>query len=381
MQQYAAAATLASNDPEFFSHEYRATCLKITRTGIDDIRGAPPEKLFLNSLPEYGEGELHVFASGPMSGQAGRGIRDEMPYALRAYDELLAAVCRIMDSAGNGKPRAENMDIAVFGAIQSLERNPDALLCIPRIRRGDNYTYTHCANVAVLLASFALRSGAGGKQVVAYALAGLLHDLGMALLPVALLNAKRKLSDTEKTLVRRHPKLGCDLMSSIGTVHDEIARAAFEHHERYNGSGYPRGLSGDAISVMGHIAGIADTYDALSSRRPYKGALFPHRTLGIMYQMRKKQFHPVILEKFVRLVGIYPVGSVVELQDGYRGVVTGSNYANPIQPVVTLALDPDGHAMCLHECDLAKDGVAGIARCLPPETSGIDPGRVLGIAL
>jgi hypothetical protein len=78
-------------------------------------------------------------------------------------------------------------------------------------------------------------------------------------------------------------------------------------------------------------------------------------------------------------VGIYPVGSVVELQDGYRGVVTGSNYTNPILPVVTLALDPDGHAMCLHECDLAKDGVAGIARCLPPETSGIDPGRVLGI--
>jgi HD-GYP domain-containing protein (c-di-GMP phosphodiesterase class II) len=379
MRPDAAAATIAANDLELFTQANRAAYLDILHTGIDGMRSKLVKPAFPDALPEFGDTKQYFYAAGRMPGFAARGVRDEMPFAARAYDTLLSAVRGVMDSAGTGKPCMDNVDGAVCGAIQSLERNPDALLCIPRIRRRDNYTYTHCANVSVLLAAFALRSGAEEKQTAACALAGLLHDLGMALLPVALLTAKRKLSDTEKTLVKRHPRLGCELMSAGGSACDETVKAALEHHERYNGSGYPKGLSGDSISEIGHITGIADTYDALSSSRPYKDALYPHRTLGVMYQMRKKQFHPVILEQFVRLVGIYPVGSVVELQDGYKGVVTGSNYTNPMLPVVTLALDPDGHAMCPHECDLAKDGVAGIVRCLPPETSGIDPRKVLGI--
>jgi HD-GYP domain-containing protein (c-di-GMP phosphodiesterase class II) len=321
---------------------------------------------------------LPVFASRQTSGVSGRSVRDEIPYATKAYDNLLSAMRELMNSASSARLNTDKAETAVTGVIQSLERNPDALLCMPRIHRTENYTYAHCANVAVLLAAFALRAGADKLQVRTYALAGLLHDLGMALLPVAVLTARRNLSDTEKALVRRHPLLGSELIASLPDVRGEVRKAALEHHERYDGSGYPKGLTGDSISVLGMITGIADSYDAISSSRPYKGALFPHRTLGRIYQMRNKQFHPVLLEKFVRLVGIYPVGSVVELKDGYRGVVTGSNYANPLQPIVTLALDPEGHPMCLHECDLAKDGVEGIAKCLAPENSGIDPVRILG---
>ncbi|MDR2124847.1 MAG: HD-GYP domain-containing protein [Desulfovibrio sp.] len=379
MQHDAAAAGIATNDEKLFPRANRAAYVDILHTGIDGMRSKLSKQVSSEDLPQFGESRRHFFTSEQVPGSTAHGIRDEIPLAVRVYDSMLSAVRGVMDSAGTGKLRMDNVDDAVSGAIQSLERNPDALLCIPRIRRRDNYIHTHCVNVSVLLAAFALRSGGDEKQAIAGALAGLLHDLGMALLPVALLTAKRKLSDTENALVKRHPMLGCEIMSAGGNAYDETVKAALEHHERYNGSGYPRGLSGESISEIGHITGIADTYDALSSRRPYKDALYPHRTLGVMYQMRKKQFHPVILEQFVRLVGIYPVGSVVELQDGYRGVVTGSNYANPILPVVTLALDPDGHSMCLHECDLAKDGVAGIARCLPPETSGVDPRMVLGI--
>ncbi|MDR0828153.1 MAG: HD-GYP domain-containing protein [Desulfovibrio sp.] len=365
---------------EILSREYRVACLDLARSGIDGLRNKLAGNEFDPTLGENEKPGLPLFAARQPFSVAGRGVRDEIPYAMRAYDDLLNTVREIMDSASSGRPRTDNVEPVLAGVIQSLERNPDALLCMPRIRRVENYTYAHCANVAVLLAAFALRSGAERGRVRSYALAGLFHDLGMSLLPVAILSAGRKLSDTERTLVRRHPMLGCELISSLPDVRADAHKAALEHHERYDGSGYPKGLSGDAISILGHITGIADTYDALSSRRPYKGALYPHRTLGVMYQMRKKQFHPVLLEKFVRLVGIYPVGSVVELKDGYRGVVTGSNYANPMQPVVTLALDPEGHSMCLHECDLARDAVAGIATCLAPENSGIDPSRVLGFA-
>jgi HD-GYP domain-containing protein (c-di-GMP phosphodiesterase class II) len=249
------------------------------------------------------------------------------------------------------------------------------------LRQRDAYIYAHCVNVSVLLAAYALVSGKPRAKVIIYALAGLFHDVGKALLPVALLSARRTLSVTEQTLVMRHPMMGCDLLAALPDLHSEVIMAALEHHERYDGSGYPKGIAGDAISEIGHLASIADTYDALSSRRPYKGATLPHKTLGVLYQMRRKHFHPELVERFVRMVGIYPVGSVVELKDGYRGVITASNYSNPMLPVVTLALDSQGGFMCAHECDMATEAVSGIARCVPTEVSGLDPCRALGVVL
>ena len=308
-------------------------------------------------------------------------LRDEMPHAVRAYDHAVACMRDLMASAGQGRFQGGAAGDAVLGLVDSLERNVDVLLCLPRMRQRDAYMYTHSVNVSILLAAYAMASGETRRKVLVYALAGLFHDIGKALLPIALLSARRRLSVTEQTLVMRHPMLGCDLLATLPDLQSEVIMAALEHHERYDGSGYPKGISGDAISEMGHLSAVADTYDALSSSRPYKGALFPHKTLGVLYQMRQKQFHPEIVERFVRMVGIYPVGSVVELKDGYRGVVTASNYANPMLPVVTLALDPQGGSMCPHECDMAKEAVSGIARCLPTESSGIEPCRALGIVL
>ena len=308
-------------------------------------------------------------------------LKDEMPYAVRAYDYAVACVRDIMASAVQGRFQVGAATGAVHGLVDSLERNIDALICLPRLRQRDAYVYTHCVNVSVLLAAYALASGEKRSKAFAYGLAGLLHDVGKAMLPVALLSARRTLSVTEQTLVMRHPMLGCDLLASMPDLHSEVLMATLEHHERYDGSGYPKGIAGDAISEIGHLASIADTYDALSSRRPYKRGTLPHKTLGVLYQMRRKHFHPEFVERFVRLVGIYPVGSVVELKDGYRGVITASNYVNPMLPVVTLALDPQGGIMCAHECDMSREAVAGIARCVPGEESGFDSCRALGIVL
>jgi HD-GYP domain-containing protein (c-di-GMP phosphodiesterase class II) len=351
--------------------------------------------------PRSGDGVVSHNRPLPVTGTAGTGketavtgrgknaalsggkstLREEMPHAIRAYDHAVACVRDIMASAVQGRFQGGAAHEAVQGLVDSLERNIDALLCLPRMRQRDAYMYTHCVNVSVLLAAYALVSGQDRRKVIIYALAGLFHDIGKALLPVSLLSARRTLSVTEQTLVMRHPMLGCDLLATLPDLHSEVIMAALEHHERYDGSGYPKGIAGDAISEMGHLAAIADTYDALSSRRPYKGAIVPHKTLGVLYQMRRKHFHPEIVERFVRMVGIYPVGSVVELKDGYRGVVTASNYANPMLPVVTLALDPQGGPMCPHVCDMAKEAVSGIARCVPTEVSGLDPCRALGVVL
>lgn len=344
--------------------------------GQDFVLPAPNSPAKPNVLPPAVESPAPAKKAAPRK----LSLKEELVRAAPVYDQAVACMRQVMATAVKGKVQTRTATESVDAIVSSLERNPDAMLCLPRMRQRDAYTYTHCVNVSVLLAGYALRAGMGRNKAVIYGLAGLFHDLGKSLLPVSLLSARRKLSHTEQTLVTRHPMLGHELLSSLPHVHGEVLKAALEHHERYDGSGYPKGLSGKAISDIGHIAAIADTFDALSSRRPYKGALYPHKTLGIMYQMRKKEFHPEYMERFVRMVGIYPVGSVVELRDGYRGVVTASNYTNPMLPVVTLALDPKGRPMCLHEFDMAKGESSRIARCLPPELSGIDPGQTLGIA-
>ena len=306
-------------------------------------------------------------------------LKEELPHAALLHDAAVGCARRIMAAAALGRLHTGKATEVVEGLVDSLERNPDALLCLLSMRQRAAYTYTHCANVSVLLAGFALNEGLGRDSAVTFGLAGLFHDLGKAVLPVSLLNARRKLDRTEQLLVKKHPVLSYEFLNSVPDTPAEVLQAALEHHERYDGSGYPRGLSGDDISLIGQVAGIADTYDAISSRRPFKGALHPHKSLGIMYQMRKKAFHPVLVEKFVRMVGVYPVGSVVELNDGYKGVISAGNPANPMKPSVILVLDPQGKAMRMHEFSLAKDTISGISRCIPAELSGIDPRVALGL--
>ena len=306
-------------------------------------------------------------------------LKEELRRASRLYDKAAFCARRLMTSVSLGALRADATAEITGELADSLERNPDALLCLASMGQGAPYAYAHCVNAAILLAAFAQEAGLERGVIMAYGLAGLCHDLGKAMLPLPMLNARRKLSPTEHRLVRLHPMLAHEFLSTMPGVGEETVRAALEHHERHDGSGYPRGLSGGEISEIGQLAGMVDFYDALSSRRPYKGPVAPHKVLGIMYRMRGKEFEPLLLEKFVRLLGVYPVGSVVELEDGYRGVVSAGNPANPAKPSVILVLDPQGNSMRRHEFDLAKDVVAGIARCIPAELSGIDPRLTLGL--
>ena len=319
-------------------------------------------------------------APGPKSAPRRRvALKEELRHASRLYDKAVLCARRLMTSASLGSLRAEMAAEITDELIDSLKRNPDALLCLASMGQHAPYAYAHGVNVAILLGAFALEDGRDRDSIMAHGLAGLFHDLGKAMLPLPMLNARRKLSLTEHKLIRLHPMLGHEFLSTCSGVGQLAVRAALEHHERHDGSGYPRSLSGDELSEIGRLAGMADTYDALSSRRPFKSPVDPHKTLGLMYRMRNTAFEPLLLEKFVRLLGVYPVGSVVELEDGYRGVVSAANPANPAKPSVILVLDPQGKAMRMHEFDLAKDVVAGISRCIPAELSGIDPRLTLGL--
>jgi HD-GYP domain-containing protein (c-di-GMP phosphodiesterase class II) len=337
--------------------------------------------LAADCLTEPSASRIPAIRSGSRQAPSRRAtLREELPHAVRLHDEAVDCARRLMHFAGKGRLCKDMAEEMIGKLTDSLERNPDALFCLSFMRCHAPYVYTHCVNVAVLLAAFSLGAGSDKSRVMAYGLAGLLCDLGKAMLPVSLLSARRKLTDAEQALMRRHPMIVCEILSSSSGVCAEAFTAALEHHERYDGSGYPHGLSGDDLSELGQLAGIADSYDAMSSSRPFKSAAPPHKALAMLYHMRGKAFHSLLLERFVRMAGVYPVGSVVELTDGYRGVVSAVNPENPAKPSVTLVLDPQGRSMRLHEFDLARDAVADISRCIPAELSGIDPAFILGLA-
>jgi HD-GYP domain-containing protein (c-di-GMP phosphodiesterase class II) len=307
-------------------------------------------------------------------------ITVEMQAAKATYSGALNQAKTFMDSIRNGNtPELRQAEPLVDEMLQSLGRNPDALLSLCKLRAQDNYTYTHCINVAVLGIMFAKHMGFSTNVQHATGMAGLFHDLGKSLVPLEILNAPRDLSADEFAVLREHPGMGYDLVKQISGLPPEVSLGVYDHHERSKGHGYPRGLSAGDISPAGRILAVADVYDALSSRRPYKDAVMPHRVLGIMYQNRNKDFYPGYVEHFVRLLGIYPVGSVVELEDGRQGVVSGSNSAAPTRPKVLIMLAKDGTPLKPEEKDINLGECPPIRTCLPAGASSIDPAKAFNL--
>jgi HD-GYP domain-containing protein (c-di-GMP phosphodiesterase class II) len=201
----------------------------------------------------------------------------------------------------------------------------------------------------------------------------------MTLLPLNLLRSSQQLSATEQVLVKRHPVIAYEFFSGMPHMHSEILSAALEHHEHYDGTGYPAGSSGSHISFIGHLMSIAGSFDAMTSPRQYKAPISAHAALGEMFKRKNKQFHPNMLEGFIQMMGIYPVGSIVTLEDGYSGVVSART-GNPVRPVITLVQDPKGNTMNPLALDMSKEPVAKIVQCGSPGENGLDIHEFLGIS-
>ena len=307
-------------------------------------------------------------------------LEEEMLSASSVHDDSVQYVRNFMRDMRSGKLNMEPATGIMERITDSLERNADALVSLSRLRRTDSYTYMHCVNVAVLTALFARHQGKSRDQVFASGLAGLFHDLGKSLVPATILNAPRKLNTVERGVMNEHPRKGYDQLTAVPGIRPEVLLGALHHHEKFNGTGYPQGLKGKDVSEIGFMVGVADIYDALTSKRVYKEAMFPHRALGIMYEMRNKDLPTGVLVHFIRMLGVYPIGSVVRMNDGSSGVVSVTNPEQPIRPVVSIVRDSAGKDMPLRICDLAGQTCSlEIDNCLSPESTGIDPSDVLGL--
>ncbi len=309
-------------------------------------------------------------------------LSEELKRAVALYSDSVKQARSIMDDVRMG--RALDVDASspvVEEIIGSVTRNCDALTGLSKLRSFDEYTFTHCVNVAVLAVVFGRFLGKTEDDLRVLGMAGLFHDVGKQLVPQDVLNKPGKLTEAEFVQMKQHPSLGYNHLKKQagaegGEVNPVVLAGVLEHHEKYNGTGYPGGLAGDTISEAGRILAVADVYDALTSQRVYKAPMLPHKALGLMYSMRGKEFHPGYVERFIKCLGIYPVGTTVLLNSGHVGVVYGSNPRIPLQPQVLVAAGSLG-AILPRRVDLAEHPQLRVSSVADPARYGMNPEQLL----
>lgn len=240
--------------------------------------------------------------------------------------------------------------------IGSVERNPGALVSLMRLKTQDEYTYLHSVAVCTLMVALARTLQLPEAQVRHAGLAGMLHDMGKARIPLTVLNKPGRLTDPEFALMRRHPQWGHELLVESGGAGPLALDVCLHHHEKIDGSGYPHGLQGGAISLFAKMGAVCDVYDAITSARPYKGPWDPGEAVRQMAQW-KGHFDPLVFQAFVKTVGIYPIGGLVRLQSGRLGVVLEQGQLSLLTPKVKVFFSAQTRQPIRQEViDLAEPG-------------------------
>lgn len=304
---------------------------------------------------------------------------EEFDAAIPICEKLSVRVGDVMRDLREGKDLDfESLKEGVNAMIDSVMRNPDAFAFLIELRKKDIYAYRHSLATSVWAATFGRHLGLPRPKIEILAQGGLLLDVGKSRLPLSLLNKAGRLDENEMDLMRTHVQLGLDILKTDRKVPAEVVSMVATHHERYDGRGYPKGLKELEIPLYGRIAGIVDTYDALTSPRVYAKPMSPHGAVNVLYEWRDMDFQKELVEQFIQTVGIYPTGTLVELSTGEIGVVISLNGARRLLPRVMILLDarkqpyPEFRELDLrHQAD--DDEAITIRRGLPPGTHGIDP--------
>lgn len=216
----------------------------------------------------------------------------------------------------------------------SVMLNPGVFVSLARLKNKDDYTYLHSVTVCALMVALGRQLGLDDALLREAGMAGLLHDLGKAMIPLEILNKPGKLTDAEYAIVKKHPRDGYNMMT--GNTGDGVMAArdvSLHHHEKFDGTGYPERLEGNAISLLSRMAAVCDVYDAITSNRPYKSGWEPSESLRRMAAWTKEgHFDPRMFQAFVKSIGIYPTGSLIKLQSGRLAVVLEQHEKSALTP-------------------------------------------------
>ena len=265
---------------------------------------------------------------------------EEMPVARMAIDDASNRVVSIMESVKSGKAiNVEQVKTVVEPIVESIIRNPDALMWLTQMRNKDSYTYSHSVDNCALAIAFGRHMGLPKSDLDTLAMGLLLMDVGKMKIPSEVLNKTEPLTEEEYKLVRSHVQHSVKILEKSEGIDIDIINIALTHHERFDGSGYPSGLVGPQTPVYGRIAAIIDCYDAMTSQRPYSKPVSAYKALQEIYNWRNKYFQEELVEQFLQCLGVFPTGTLVEMQTGEVGIVMAQNKTRRMSPQVMLILD------------------------------------------
>ncbi|MBF0469823.1 MAG: HD-GYP domain-containing protein [Gammaproteobacteria bacterium] len=309
-----------------------------------------------------------------------RTVQEEISTARKICSDANAIVSQMMTMIRLGERiDAHQLEGIVNRIYRSVSRNPYALSGVSRIKIIDRYASMHCVSVASLAAAFANYLGVDEGTVREITKGALLHDIGTAMIPDEILMKSTPPSDDEFRLLRGHVQLSISIIKKTMGVSAEMATFVSRHHERCDGSGYPEGLTGDQIGKVGQMAAIIDVYDALTSPRGYRQAWPPTRALKKQLEWSPDHFNQELMRLFIRMQGIFPIGTVVEMSSGLVGVVVdqGKKLNAPVVKIFYNALE--SHFEPVRELDMSSSDEDQIRYAISPERYRIDPKVVVSL--
>jgi HD-GYP domain-containing protein (c-di-GMP phosphodiesterase class II) len=265
--------------------------------------------------------------------------------------QIMAAHERAIDLTGNlmANPEIKDGDSLIFkGMVGDIENqihlNSNVVLNLCHLKTHDNYLYSHAVNVSIVAIIIGRELRLDDITLKNLGLSALLHDFGMTKINKSVYDQNRKLTIEEWAEIKRHPVYGYELLSGSGNFADEVLLGIRQHHERFNGSGYPDGLSGEGIHLFGRIIAVADVYDACLSLRKHRQRMTPYETLKNLLG-ESRLFDIKILKALVTSMAIYPIGSFVRLNTGEVAKVVGINHGYPFRPEIRIYLDRNHHKL------------------------------------
>lgn len=287
--------------------------------------------------------------------EASQTLRQELKKVKSTFDRSYTHINQLMrDVQRDSQIDIEGSKELVSQTVDSILRNETAMFWLSKIKHQDEYTSEHCVRVGILAIAFGKYLQLPRESLEVLGMCGMLHDVGKMKVPQEILNKPATLSPEEFAEVKKHTLLGYDFLKKHGGIDEQVCTVAMNHHERMNGDGYPHHAESQRLSLYDRIIAIVDSYDAMISDRCYHKGIPASQALSVLYKEQTNHYDAELVQQFIHMVGIYPVGSLVELNNGQLGIILSTNEDHKLEPVVELLTDTQGNKIPPIATDLSR---------------------------